>query len=147
MRIPDQTQNIQIGVQMTFPSGGNREGRTVNFRFEDRNSNMEVLTFEMSAEQFTSMISGLYLGDVDATIIGEELFCRVGKRAENMKVDAPEELTKGAYGSPSQAMDEFTEKWLAENPEWELASWYRHNFGWVLTARRWVAVEPENVPK
>jgi hypothetical protein len=134
--MPDTT----IDLQVSYPQ--NREGRTVSIRITDRRSRMQLIEFELNAEQWLDALSATYVADVSAQVASETAFARMGKKLEVQEVRPPVELTSSAAGkTPTVAMEQWAEKQVAHH-EYMTGRWYRHNYGWSLHMSRWL--EPDD---
>lgn len=129
-------RTLDMGMQWSWSLNTTDPGTKVTIRLTDTASGMVFAKIELTPDLLASAMSSLYT-HVPVEILSEDLMSRVGKQMVHDAIDFPEEF-KSVYGEPSPEMVAYAEQ-AKEDGNWDTVSWGRHNYGWSLHGRRWVA--------
>lgn len=138
-------QKITADISLTFPMGGHIEGNYSRLTITDRSSGMRIFEADLTAEAFAGLMA-TRPARVEAEVIDSDIFDRVGKKYEHIKLDVPEPLNRESVLIEGKRTPKLSVlDWAEENkpaadggPEWQGPSMYMHNYGWAATWVRWV---------
>lgn len=135
----------ELELRLSWPTSSHRYDNYVVLTITDRASGMQVAEAELTGEQFSALLGGRG-AKVPVDLISEERFHRVGKKYVHESLEVPEQFKRRSPAmhdgrrEPSQGMQDYAREVVA-GTDWEGARWSHHNFGWALTAFKWVAPE------
>lgn len=133
-------RTLDMGMQWSWRRNPTDPGTAVTIRLTDTASGMVFAEIALTPALLTDAMSSLYT-HVPVEIIPERLESRIGKRMVHDDIAFPEEF-KNVYASkPSPEMNAYAEQAKTDGG-WDVVTWTRHNYGWGLRGRRWVASDP-----
>lgn len=135
-------KSIGVDVRLGWPVNNMREGRWAHLEITDRTSGIRILTLDLEADEFTSLMASGG-AKVTAEVPDLEIWERVGKRYVREDLPISAEMLRPHYPDSHEPTDEmllFAAR-ARDAGGWDGTRWNLHNWGWSLSGYKYVAVE------
>lgn len=131
-------KKIEADVRLTFPQSNRSPKRYASITVTDRASGLIVVDFELTAEQFTSVLASA--GAVTQVDVQETLnYQNVGRKYVIKKVELPDDRFRYEREVTTE-MDSFAVNEMVA-AGFSGYRWTKHNYGWSLIINRYEEVE------